>query len=78
MRNVEGKNILRYVVLTLTGNTITSDWVTLTDSEFDEARDELDNMLTDPDHPYQVILEKDRGLAYVPVRNIEMITMEYV
>jgi hypothetical protein len=71
---------LRTVVRLLSGVTVSSTWASYTDKEFDEARYAVGHMLIDTKVVYTLVQEvnlpgTDRNV-YIPVRNIDMITIE--
>lgn len=72
---------LRTVVYLLSGARIESTWEVVTDGEYDQARDNVGSVLCNPSNGVFKCIEGDdppsvEREAYIPVRNIDTITIE--
>lgn len=71
---------LRTVTHLLSGSTVTSTWVGFTDSEFDSLRDLIKDALMHQDYVFACIEASDPPSieceVYIPVRNIDTLTIE--
>lgn len=71
---------LRTVVHLLSGARIESTWEVVTNSEFDQARDNIGSVLCNQSGVFKCIEDADPATVehevYIPVRNIDTITIE--